>query len=643
MKALSSTKPNRRSGTTLVEVLVVMVVFLVGILAIAQIFPGGFKVLSRTARNTMATQLARSEIERVKGRADQLPFTIIPVKYLFSGGQILIQADPDRFPNDLGPAYGNMDATGELYDAGNQAIGNWQYLTGANISRRVLGEGDRIPAPRLVNPSAGSPVYGSLLTLQFAPLVYNPNYVSIFLVYGNDMAERLGNPNGLPVRTYEFWLDQSDTSNAQLLLPPQPATSCRYRVNMTVVVNTGAGTARRDLVDVTVPPVGFIPPDPSGQPYVQNISALLPPGDTLISVEEDSVRVARRFEEIPVNQAFDGADPYQYKLLSPQLGLVLFNPVGYDYQVRTNHGRREPLVGRADYDVYDWRILREEFRVPTTQPSTFRLSVFPLMVKGNVGQDGRPNTGLGFDVSDGAGGTQALDLVLQDTETGGILLYRESTSDPTQTSFTINKSKGLITFLDYDSDPANGIQARIIYPGDTVATTITVDDRTMRALYMGQNEWALQVLKPCAEYRRTDTRPGIGQYLVGANGRVYFPPCDTGRVVTLGEVYYVLSGVPQGPASVTSVINPPDGSGLPYIDVPSELNYNSAMNTFDGFDESYGSAVKNVKGASVAVRVLWNGEFMHLTPDPATNMDELDKWMQNWRRTTVETYLQRGF
>ncbi|MCE2766301.1 MAG: hypothetical protein LW628_05210 [Fimbriimonadaceae bacterium] len=38
-------------GTTLIEVLVTIVVFLVGILAIAQIFPGGVKILNRT-RNT---------------------------------------------------------------------------------------------------------------------------------------------------------------------------------------------------------------------------------------------------------------------------------------------------------------------------------------------------------------------------------------------------------------------------------------------------------------------------------------------------------------------------------------------------------------------------------------------------------------
>ena len=47
----------RRAGTSLIEVLVVIVVFMVGILAIAQIFPGGFKILAKT----------RDEYDKLKG------------------------------------------------------------------------------------------------------------------------------------------------------------------------------------------------------------------------------------------------------------------------------------------------------------------------------------------------------------------------------------------------------------------------------------------------------------------------------------------------------------------------------------------------------------------------------------------------
>ena len=50
-------KRNRRAGTSLVELLVVIVVFLIGILAILQIFPGGLRVLATSRSNAVARQL----------------------------------------------------------------------------------------------------------------------------------------------------------------------------------------------------------------------------------------------------------------------------------------------------------------------------------------------------------------------------------------------------------------------------------------------------------------------------------------------------------------------------------------------------------------------------------------------------------
>src|SRR5579871_2645970 len=132
-------KSRGRAGTSLVEVLVVIVVFLVGILAIAQIFPGGFRVLGGTYRNEIATALGRAESEMLKNHADQLPDAIVPVQYTYSGGTIVITAQPDKFADDLGPAYNNMGPDGTMYDGSGNAIGNWQFLVGPNIGRRVLG------------------------------------------------------------------------------------------------------------------------------------------------------------------------------------------------------------------------------------------------------------------------------------------------------------------------------------------------------------------------------------------------------------------------------------------------------------------------------------------------------------------------
>ena len=63
-------------------------------------------------------------------------------------------------------------------------------------------------------------------------------------------------------------------------------------------------------------------------------------------------------------------------------------------------------------------------------------------------------------------------------------------------------------------------------------------------------------------------------------------------------------------------------------------------NTIPGTDVGY--AVRRVKGASVAVRVLWNPSFWSLGSDPAENNLKFERWSQDWRRTVVETFLQRG-
>ncbi|MGC8864068.1 MAG: hypothetical protein ACP5R5_15025, partial [Armatimonadota bacterium] len=62
-----------RKGTSLVEILVVMVVLLVGIMTIIQMFPTGFCVVRAGESQTIATRLAQQELERWKSMAANLP------------------------------------------------------------------------------------------------------------------------------------------------------------------------------------------------------------------------------------------------------------------------------------------------------------------------------------------------------------------------------------------------------------------------------------------------------------------------------------------------------------------------------------------------------------------------------------------
>src|SRR5687768_16273670 len=166
-------RSRRTAGTSLVEVLVVIVVFLIGILAIVQIFPGGFRLLGLTASQSRATQLARKEIERLKARASQLPDRIVPVRYIRVNGDLVAVVDSNRRTNDLGPTADALDQAGFLF-FGADNLGPWRRASGANMVTRVVGESTIIPAPR---PAAGllsdQFYYGGLMTLQFGPAVFN--------------------------------------------------------------------------------------------------------------------------------------------------------------------------------------------------------------------------------------------------------------------------------------------------------------------------------------------------------------------------------------------------------------------------------------------------------------------------------------
>src|SRR5580700_9951541 len=91
---------NRRTlGTTLIEILVVIVVFLIGILAVIQIFPKGFQLLLLNRNREVAQGLARDYVEMLKSRPDQLPEQIVSAYYDLNGNLIINSA---KDPNDLG-------------------------------------------------------------------------------------------------------------------------------------------------------------------------------------------------------------------------------------------------------------------------------------------------------------------------------------------------------------------------------------------------------------------------------------------------------------------------------------------------------------------------------------------------------------
>ncbi|MEQ1822694.1 MAG: prepilin-type N-terminal cleavage/methylation domain-containing protein [Fimbriimonadaceae bacterium] len=640
MKQLKHNLRSHKAGSSLVELLVVIVILLVGILAVVQIFPRGLQLIGVEKSKTMMVNMANAEMDRIRGNLTQLPEQIVPVLYTASN---VIITNSNRSPDDLGPMTNRIAGTGDLLDAVGNPLVAWQYGSAANNTRRVVGEGTTIPAPRYIGAS-----YGGLMTLQFAPILYATidGVNSNVLVYGNDMLKRGGNPGPFGnVRSYEYFVEDSDTATAAIHLPVSTTVERKYRLTMSAWVNNGVTDERREVVDAVI----TVPANIAGGYQTDALSTFagLGGGETFIGAEFDSIRVARLFTEVVAFSAGGNIDDnaYEYRLLDQQLGLLLFHPDGYKYRERRNN-RTIPLVARVNYDVLDWRIIKEDFRIADAAMAEHRLRLTNLMHKDSLKPDQRLHVGLGVNVPDELGGFENRDFILMDVETGGIY---------SKDSLKVDYSNGSIQIVDQDANPANGTQAGLIYPGSAAPVTVAASGRAVRALYQATGEWAIQVMKPASLYRQSLGVPAAAQFYAGGSRqyqlgaplvagestvRIYFPPMDAGKKVSIGELWYDVGGPEprrMENQEFTITNSPPDATvGLPYIDLrtidPNALSINYAR---------YGYGVRNIKGASITVRVLWNPSTWTLTNDEAVNLENFEVWGRSWRKVQTETMLQK--
>lgn len=149
---------NQRRGTTLIEVLVVIVVFAVGILAVMQVFPGGLRIMADQRDRSVAQQLGKSALQREDGKTEGFPEQILAVSLAASGGVVTMTPNPNQKPDvtGIGVQGITVDQGGMVANAtGN--IGLWEYITGPNIFRRIVNEGHRIPSPRQIDPNSATP------------------------------------------------------------------------------------------------------------------------------------------------------------------------------------------------------------------------------------------------------------------------------------------------------------------------------------------------------------------------------------------------------------------------------------------------------------------------------------------------------
>lgn len=652
-------------GSSLVEVLVVIVIFLVGILAVTQVFPRGLGIMKTSRNITVASQVARAELERLKGNSEQVAEAIVANNDQPGQSGLFADVDAKALPNDWLPSGTRLIRQDGTIES-DYGVGDWPLYTGANRFRGIIGEGRTVPAPKFVQVMDENSnlvtMYASMITVQFGPVRPSSNANRpTFQVYGNDMRKR---PSEGPPQRFEDYVYYVDQEANRLYLPnsvPQaPARSRFYRIAYTYYTDIGAGQFQsRSLVQQVE-----VPGNVSGRrgysawQFTPNTQ-----GDAIAWVDYDSIRVQRAFENrttrafTDVNTRPDLRDDaaYEMKVVDPTLGVLIFNPAGFEYQERRGRGR-VPLTAKIDYNVLDWRIMRDDFRVPDgSRTSDFQvvLSLQNLKPRNSVEADGRRYQGvIPPDIvslpTRGSNTGPNPDVVIVDRETGGII-------DPAPVggirSYVVDNSRGLITFYDTDNNLGNGLTLRIIYPGDTRAQdTPDARGRSMRAMYQVRGDWAVQPVKAVSQYRVAyspsitydQCYPGLINGSDGDPGEVYFPLADVGKTVVIGEVRYVdNNGLSKSIYDQEFIIREPRASGgmrLGRVILTDKIDPSLAPR----LDHAKGAAVRRVKGVSMSVRVFWNPTAFTLKADGNENLKELNKWLINLRRTESETFLVKG-
>lgn len=605
----------RRTRTyafSLIEVLAAIAVLTLGILVILKLFPGGFFVTRAAENRSLASRLAQQEVERWKNNAAALPAGILPLAPYgdsnATGEAIDVTAHPDSYaPASLPPGI-------DPY-----------YYSGINRWRRVVGERVRIPIP--VPTMAGQ---GSVYVLSAGPFVDLPLYDPVsqvwrlnnLNVYGSPMV-RLGwqaqEDAPPPLRgphQYAIDYDASDDGSHDDVVVWFFPTPYPRDFNISFDYYDGNDGWRLKSVSKTIPNVVSVANEPI---RVDLRSYLGPDGRPILEsgwrMRAGSETISREFRLLPLAQAWSD-DPYEFKILYGNIGpyanvgVLLFNPRGRDHTERTARGT-VPLTAYIDYTVLDWHILREDRIVPTV-PAEIKLNLRFLRQRGEKLDDQTTYEGLIRGVNwnalpPGDPVRQQPDFVAVDLQTGQVL---DPITGPNDTgSYRVDYRNGIVTVV----DPS-------------------LLGRTLRFYYQADSDWGVHVMKPYELYReRYGNLLSYREFYVGggADGgsptRIYFPVCDAGKQVILGEVFYrdsalgkdVMRGVLARISTRTESVG---GRPLCYIDI-RDIKPTAVALDLDAYN-TYGYVVRGVRGASFKVRVVW-------------------KQSNRWQRYEIETILTR--
>ena len=648
----------RRSGFSLIEILVALIILLIGIFAIVRLFPPGFLTISRTGEISQAQALAQQQLDSIRN-AYSPPFGIYAINPTTG------LPDPNIGPDDL------TDRTaGDPYLNGKDPY----FFSNINPIRHI--EGDAFPVPVSSNTGSG---YGAIHALQFGP-VENvltpgaPNTDSI-VVSGAPLerieqtsAKTVDNPTGLAILSNESQY-AIDYDNGLVAFYPrlkagravpsrQFVLSFDYYVNNGGVVNISYQPKQTvPAVMSTVITIPDVDPDPSGNVpppvwihFFQN--AADPAGYSgmtwaiplnFLGLRRGGEDVSRQFRLVSGMAVEDGGvpawtagEPYEYAWYSKQLasntvnaGVLIFNPSGHNQIANLSTGA-QALIARVDYNIYDNHIIREDRNLPDNGPYAISLTLPFLQLTGDVLDNQLVYNSISPNPYNGmfrVAGTNTPDILLYNVGTGDevaefvfdsvaqqfktVLGAKYTDQDAPNPFLSVDQKTGILTFDTKDIE-GNGLKGA-----------------SLRIYYRAQKDWGMQVQKATTHYIEASSAATIDvhSYWIGdgtggsSPTRIYFPKCDAGKTVTVGEYYYNFT--PGDPSDaqqpkhaesyqITNDINLLDAVGLPFIDITSQ--HKNAT----GFSATQtGRRVDNVQGVSLKSKIVWHSgqRWRHLETD----------------------------
>jgi type II secretory pathway pseudopilin PulG len=540
---------NNRKGTTLVEILVVMLILLVGIMTVIQMFPTGFRVVRAAESQTIATKLAQAEVERWKNMPGNLPDGILPID---STGTVLNDQPP-------GPPFDGFTAsatTGNVFQAGNVLN-----------SRYVRNEVATIPVGSYFTSGAGA-AYGSKYTLAFSPIevTANGSLYDGLSVKSGDLLRRVGDSGSyMYLRPGQYGVDYTlgtSNSNAAFYVTfsydRNPAHV--YYISYSYWVENKSAPYDSTLLSEVDQPVS---PDANGDWVPVEI---IPPagysGYNVTEVEASTDTCARGF--VQVTPEGWTTDPYEFALVDSILGVVAFNPRAKNMSEYTARGVRA-ITARIDYRIYDPRIIREDRIVPTpnedpnsTGANTHSAIKLALRFILNAGS---PNSIIDGDPTDNPDEPTFEGLVKAQL---GLPLKNAKQVLVKQSMLIID----LATGLRVEVPPASGAFQPINYKAGVVhlpkyanlidwnsqvvtgCENLELKGRHLRFFYRADGDWSVQCQKAYSYYlRKWDTTQVDYWHFklqapanAGDPCRLLFARCDSGKNVTV-DYSYVLDGV----------------------------------------------------------------------------------------------------